>query len=87
MARWRATPPDLPGARQGVVSLRPGPEFASLWDSSLTPPLAGSGNQPGKHFPVEDGMQPAFRCLSQPLVFCYSLRSADKQFLLPCDHC
>lgn len=39
----------------------------------------------GKHFPEEDGMQPAFLCLSQLLVSCYSLRSSHKQFLLPCD--
>lgn len=77
MARLRATPPESRGLR------REGPEFASPG----TPPVAGSGKPPWERFPVEDGMQPALPSLSQLLVFCYSLRSLDKQFLLPCDRC
>lgn len=52
LARWRATPPDLPGARQGVVSLRPGPEFASPWDSFPHPtPGRIGGSSLGNTFP------------------------------------
>lgn len=87
LARWQTTPLDLAWAAAGSRLAAPRPGVRESLGLSLTPPPAGSGNQPGKHFPVEDGMQPAFLCLSQLLVFCYSLRSSDKQFLLPCDHC